>query len=55
MSHQLVRTIVKPNNTVSRILVAVDDSGHITQTLRYVGTLLRDTPDVHVMLFHVLG
>ena len=42
------------NTSVSRILVAVDDSEHSERALRYVGTLLRDTRDVHVTLFHVL-
>jgi hypothetical protein len=35
-------------------LVAVDDSGHSAQALRYVGALLRDTRNVQVTLFHVL-
>ena len=37
-----------------QVLVAVDDSVHAERALRYVGTLLRDTRDVQVTLFHVL-
>ena len=44
----------RTNTVVMRILVAVDDSEHSERALRYVGTLLRDTRDVHVTLFHVL-
>lgn len=36
------------------MLVAIDDSTHADQTLRYVGTLLRAVPDSHITLFHVL-
>ncbi|MBI5672902.1 MAG: universal stress protein [Nitrospirae bacterium] len=50
----LPTTILRENTSVSRILVAVDDSEHSERALRYVGTLLRDTRDVHVTLFHVL-
>jgi nucleotide-binding universal stress UspA family protein len=39
---------------MTRILVAVDDSEHSERALRYVGTLLRDSRDVHITLFHVL-
>lgn len=42
------------NTLVTRILVAVDDSEHSERALRYVGTLLRDTRDAHITLFHVL-
>jgi hypothetical protein len=37
-----------------RILVAVDESENSTRTVRYVGTLLRETRDAAVTLFHVL-
>lgn len=37
-----------------RILVAVDDSENSQRAVRYVGSLLRRTPDVNVTLFHVL-
>ena len=52
--HPLPTTIPRGNTSVSRILVAVDDSEHSGRALRYVGTLLRDTRDVRVTLFHVL-
>jgi nucleotide-binding universal stress UspA family protein len=35
-------------------LIAVDGSEHSARALHYVGTLLRDTRDVQVTLFHVL-
>ncbi len=37
-----------------RILLAVDESENARRAVRYVGTLLRRTPDVTVTLFHVL-
>jgi len=37
-----------------RILVAVDDSPNALRTVRYVGSVLRRTPDAGVTLFHVL-
>lgn len=37
-----------------RVLVAVDDSDQSIRTVQYVGSLLRDTQDVDVTLFHVL-
>lgn len=37
-----------------RILIAVDDPERSAKALGYVGTLLRDTPEVQVTLFHVL-
>jgi nucleotide-binding universal stress UspA family protein len=37
------------------ILVAVDDSDQSARALHYVGSLLRDTQDVAVTLFHVLN
>lgn len=37
-----------------KILVAVDDSDQSVHAARYVGSLLRDTRDVNVTLFHVL-
>lgn len=52
--HPLPTTILRGNTSISRILVAVDDSEHSERALRYVGTLLRDTRDVYVTLFHVL-
>ena len=54
MSHFLPTTIPRENNLLSRILVAVDGSEHSARALRYVGTLLRDTRDVQITLFHVL-
>ncbi len=44
----------RANTVVTRILVAVDDSEHSARALRYVGTLLRDTREVYITLFHVL-
>lgn len=37
-----------------KILVAVDDSEQSVRAMHYVGSLLRDTQDVGVTLFHVL-
>ena len=37
-----------------RILLAVDESEHSHRAVKYVGSLLRRTPDVAVTLFHVL-
>lgn len=37
-----------------RILLAVDESENSHRVVRYVGSLLRRTPDVAVTLFHVL-
>ncbi len=37
-----------------RILVAVDESENAWHAVRYVGSLLQQTPDVIVTLFHVL-
>ncbi len=37
-----------------KILVAVDDSDQSLHAMHYVGSLLRDTHDVHVTLLHVL-
>ena len=54
MPQPLPATIPRGNSLLSRILIAVDDSEHSARALRYVGTLLRDTHDVHVTLFHVL-
>lgn len=39
---------------LKKILVAVDDSDHSLYAVQYVGSLLRDTRDVGVTLFHVL-
>jgi len=38
-----------------KILVAVDDSEQSSRGVQYVGSLLRDTHDVSVTLFHVLN
>ena len=54
MSQPLPTTIPRGNTLLSRILIAVDGSEHSARALRYVGTLLRDTRDVQVTLFHVL-
>ncbi|HEY5931758.1 MAG TPA: universal stress protein [Nitrospira sp.] len=37
-----------------RLLLAVDDSENADRAVRYVGSLLKRTPDVTVTLFHVL-
>jgi nucleotide-binding universal stress UspA family protein len=47
---QPVPTTIHP----SRILIAIDGSEHSARALHYVGTLLRETRDVQVTLFHVL-
>ena len=47
-------TVPRENTHLSRILVAVDGSEHSARALRYVGTLLRDTRDIQITLFHVL-
>ena len=47
-------TVPRENTALSRILIAVDGSEHSARALRYVGTLLRDTQDVQITLFHVL-
>jgi nucleotide-binding universal stress UspA family protein len=39
---------------MTRILIAVDGSGQSERAVEYVGTLLRETPDALVTLFHVL-
>ena len=54
MSQPLSTTTPRENTLFSRILIAVDGSEHSAQALRYVGTLLRDTRDVRVTLFHML-
>ena len=54
MSQPLPTTTPRGNTLLSRILIAVDGSEHSARALRYVGTLLRDTRDVQVTLFHVL-
>jgi len=52
---QLHPTTIHPGKALlSRILIAVDGSEHSARALDYVGTLLRDTRDVQVTLFHVL-
>jgi nucleotide-binding universal stress UspA family protein len=37
-----------------RILLSVDDSENSQRAVSYVGSLLRQTPDVSITLFHVL-
>ena len=37
-----------------KILIAVDESENALRAVRYVGSLLRRTPDVALTLFHVL-
>ena len=37
-----------------RILVAIDESENSSRAVKYVGTLLRETPKTAVTLFHVL-
>ncbi len=55
MIPQRLATIDTDADTVSsRILVAINESDPAARALRYVGTLLRDTPNVYVTLFHVL-
>jgi nucleotide-binding universal stress UspA family protein len=54
MPHPLPTTTPRGNAIISRILIAVDDSEHSARALRYVGSLLRETRDVQVTLFHVL-
>lgn len=52
---QLPPTTIGSEKTLpSRILIAVDGSEHSARALHYVGTLLRDTRDVQITLFHVL-
>ena len=43
------------STTPKKILVAVDDSEQSIRGVQYVGSMLRDTPDVKVTLFHVLN
>ena len=54
MSQPLPTTTPRENTPLSRILIAIDGSEHSARALRYVGTLLRDTRNVQVTLFHVL-
>ena len=37
-----------------RILVAIDESENSSRAVRYVGSLLRGSPDTNITLFHVL-
>jgi nucleotide-binding universal stress UspA family protein len=37
-----------------RLLLAIDDSENAHRAVRYVGSVLKDSPDVAVTLFHVL-
>ena len=44
------------SHTLSKnLLIAVDDSNESVRAVQYVGTLLRDSRDVNVTLFHVLN
>lgn len=54
MSQPSPTTTLRENTHLSRILIAVDGSEHSARALHYVGTLLRDTRDVQITLFHVL-
>lgn len=54
MPQHLTTTVPRGNSIRSRILIAVDDSEHSARALGYVGTLLREAPDVQVTLLHVL-
>lgn len=54
MSQPLPTTTHLGQPLLSRILIAVDGSEHSARALYYVGTLLRETRDVQVTLFHVL-
>ena len=54
MSQVPPRTIHPEKALSSRILIAIDGTEHSARALHYVGTLLRDTRDVQVTLFHVL-
>src|ERR1041385_8216873 len=54
MSQPSPPTTLRENTHLSRILIAVDGSEHSARALHYVGTLLRDTRDVQITLFHVL-
>src|SRR5215475_3916400 len=47
---KVATTKVFPN----KILIVVEESDQSIHTARYVGSLLRDTKDVGVTLFHVL-
>jgi hypothetical protein len=53
MPQQLATTVADGDPVSSRILVVVDESDHPVRALRYVGTLLCDTRDVHVTRFHI--
>ncbi len=54
MPYPVPTTILRQATLLRKILIAVDDAGHSARALRYVGTLLRDAPDVEITLFHVL-
>ncbi|MCE3224909.1 MAG: putative Universal stress protein [Nitrospira sp.] len=41
--------------SAKHILIVVDDSDQSMRAVQYVGSLLRETQDVNVMLFHVLN
>jgi hypothetical protein len=54
MPQQLVTTVADGDPVSSRIFIVVDESDHAVRALRYVGTLLCETRDVHVTRFHIL-
>ena len=54
MSQPIPTTIHQGKDLHARILIAIDGSEHSARALHYVGTLLRETSDVQVTLFHVL-
>src|SRR6185503_8722928 len=54
MSQAIPTTIHQGKDLHARILIAIDGSEHSARALHYVGTLLRETSDVQVTLFHVL-
>lgn len=54
LSEHLATAVPHGNSRRTRILIAVDDPERSAKALGYVGTLLRDTPEVQVTLFHVL-
>ena len=41
--------------SAKKILIAVDESDQSVRAVQYVGSLLRETQDVSVTLFHVLN
>ncbi|BFU92973.1 MAG: hypothetical protein NTAFB01_41600 [Nitrospira sp.] len=49
------RSSTDHQNLAIRVLVAIDGSKDSTRAVKYVGRILRSTPDVNVTLFHVLN